>query len=77
MHFNKTIVILVACVHLFTHFVNLKSDKPFTAYSLEDRAEMVELDEEYPDVIFFNCRGYFSGVTPCAEVGGNYFSYGY
>lgn len=165
MHFNKTVVILVACVHLFTHFVNLKSDKPFTAYSLEERAEMVGLDiesftifsavvesesnrcqddiegrvyialtiwnrvyserwpdsvigvltqsgqfstvhgssgnyyaaasrtdlsdqavvaaynwihsgEEYPEVIFFNCRGYFSGVEPYCESGGNYFSLG-
>lgn len=29
-----------------------------------------------PNVQFFNCRGYFSGVEPCALVDGNYFSYG-
>lgn len=36
-----------------------------------------EDDSDAPDVQFFNCRGYFSGVEPCAYVGGNYFSYGY
>lgn len=30
-----------------------------------------------PDVQFFNCRGFFSGVEPYECVGGNYFSYGY
>ena len=49
---------------------------------LSDQAVVAAYDwihsgEEYPEVIFFNCRGYFSGVTPCVEVGGNYFSYGY
>lgn len=32
--------------------------------------------EEYPEVIFFNCRGYFSGVPAYGEYGGNYFSLG-
>ena len=32
---------------------------------------------EAPAVEFFNCRGFFSGVTPYELVGGNYFSYGY
>lgn len=162
----KGIAILVAIVHFFSFPFVFKLETPFTAYSLEERAEMVGLDiesftifsavvesesnrcqdniegrvyialtiwnrvysdrwpdsvigvltqsgqfstvhgslgnyyaaasrtdlsdqavvaaynwihsgEEYPEVIFFNCRGYFSGVTPCAEVGGNYFSYGY
>lgn len=27
-----------------------------------------------PEVLFFNCRGYFSGREPVAYVGGNYFS---
>lgn len=27
-----------------------------------------------PEVLFFNCRGYFSGRTAVAYVGGNYFS---
>lgn len=36
-----------------------------------------EEDSDAPDVQFFNCRGFFSGVEPCELVGGNYFSYGY
>ena len=36
-----------------------------------------EEDSDAPDVQFFNCRGYFAGVEPCCESGGNYFSYGY
>ncbi len=36
--------------------------------------EWIESGEEYPWVLFFNCRGYFSGYEPYALVGGNYFS---
>lgn len=36
-----------------------------------------EKNSDAPDVQFFNCRGFFSGVTPYECVGGNYFSYGY
>ena len=43
----------------------------------EAYAWLNEEDSDAPDVQFFNCRGYFSGVEPCAYVGGNYFSYGY
>lgn len=34
-------------------------------------------NSDAPDVQFFRCGHYFSGVTPCCESGGNYFSYGY
>ena len=36
--------------------------------------EWIESGEEYPWVLFFNCRSYFSGYEPYALVGGNYFS---
>lgn len=35
-----------------------------------------EEDSDAPEVIFFRCGHYFSGVTPCCESGENYFSYG-
>ena len=38
--------------------------------------EWIHSGEEYPEVIFFNCRGYFSGVPAYGEYGGNYFSLG-
>ena len=36
-----------------------------------------EEDSDAPDVQFFRCGHYFSGIEPCCESGGNYFSYGY
>ena len=48
-----------------------------TVYSDESviRAyEWIESGEEYPWVLFFNCRYYFSGYTAYGCIGGNYFS---
>ena len=36
--------------------------------------EWIESGEEYPWVLFFNCRYYFSGYTAYGCFGGNYFS---
>lgn len=36
--------------------------------------EWIESGEEYPWVLFFNCRYYFSGYTAYDCIGGNYFS---
>lgn len=36
-----------------------------------------EKNSDAPDIQFFNCRGFFSGVEPYERIGGNYFSYGY
>lgn len=36
-----------------------------------------EKNSDAPDVQFFNCRGFFSGVEPYECIGGNYFSLGY
>lgn len=47
-----------------------------TAYSDAAVLEAFEWIErgDAPEVLFFNCRGYFSGREPVAYVGGNYFS---
>ena len=45
-------------------------------WAVVEAYEWIQSGEEYPDVQFFRCGHYFSGLTPCAEVGGNYFSYG-
>lgn len=47
-----------------------------TAYSDTAVLEAYEWIErgDAPEVLFFNCRGYFSGREPVAYVGGNYFS---
>ena len=47
-----------------------------TAYSDAAVLEAFEwIERGYaPEVLFFNCRGYFSGREPVAYVGGNYFS---
>lgn len=37
---------------------------------------LTEKNSDAPDVQFFNCRGYFSGLTPYCESDGNYFSLG-
>lgn len=36
--------------------------------------EWIQSGEEYPWVLWFNCRNYFSGYEPCGYYGGNYFS---
>ena len=37
-----------------------------------EAVEWMRSGEEYPWVLFFNCRGY-NGGTPYAQIGGNYF----
>lgn len=46
---------------------------------LSDRAvieayEWIQSGEEYPEVLFFNCRGFFSWRPAYELIGGNYFS---
>jgi hypothetical protein len=39
-----------------------------------EAVEWIESGEEYPWVLFFNCRNFFSGYEAYECIGGNYFS---
>lgn len=60
----------------FSTVVNGHSVTNRTTYSDEAILEAYRRIEDgtAPEVLFFNCRGYFSGREPVAYVGGNYFS---
>ena len=60
----------------FSTVVNGHSVTNRTSYSdaaIVEAYRRIE-DGTAPEVLFFNCRGYFSGREPVAYVGGNYFS---
>ena len=54
------------------HSVTQRTD--LSDLAVIEAVEWINSGEEYPWVLFFNCRSYFSGYDPYGCIGGNYFS---
>ena len=72
---SESVTAVISQRNQFSTYRNGRSVVNGTVYSdqaIIEAYEWIESGEEYPWVLFFNCRGYNYG-TPYDRIGGNYF----